>query len=165
VTTETYYCARHPNVETLLRCGRCEALICPRCVVMTDVGARCPDCAPRRKLPQFEIGPIWAARGLAAAVAAGAVLGAAWGLLLPGAFGFFIVFVGIGLGYGVAEPVSLATNRKIGTVLGVIAAAGVVLAYLVRNVVDGAALLRTDDLYGYIAVGVGVVVAFNRLRI
>lgn len=165
VTTETTYCARHPNVETLLRCGRCETLICPKCVVMTDVGARCPGCAPRRKLPQFEIGPVWAARGLAAAAVSGAVLGAAWGILLPGSFGFFIVFIGIGLGYGVAEPVTLATNRKMGSVLGVIAAAGVVLAYVVKNVVDGGAVFPTDDLYGYIAVVVGVIVAFNRLRV
>ena len=66
-------CARHPKVETGLSCGRCETPICPTCMVMTDVGARCPDCAPRKRLPQFEVGPVYLARGGAAATAAGAV--------------------------------------------------------------------------------------------
>jgi hypothetical protein len=41
----TTYCLRHPNVESNLRCGRCDDLICPRCMVTSPVGARCPDCA------------------------------------------------------------------------------------------------------------------------
>jgi len=130
-------CARHPRVETRLACGRCETPICPRCVVMTDVGARCPNCAPRRKLPQFEISPLLGLRAAVAAVAAGAVLGALWGLLLYDIGFFFMIFVGIGLGYAAAEPVSWAGSRRSGTVLQVIAAGAVVIAYLVRNAVAG----------------------------
>ena len=33
-------CATHPEVETGLSCGRCETLICPRCLVQTPVGTR-----------------------------------------------------------------------------------------------------------------------------
>ncbi len=40
-------CARH-NRETLISCGRCDAPVCPRCMVYTDVGVRCRDCSPRR---------------------------------------------------------------------------------------------------------------------
>src|SRR5207248_9703096 len=44
-------CARHPSVETFLRCGRCGTPICPKCLVHTPVGARCPTCAaPPRAL-------------------------------------------------------------------------------------------------------------------
>lgn len=131
---------------------------------MTDVGARCPACAPSRKLPQFEIGTLYLLRGLGAALMAGAGLGALWGLLLPGIGGFFAIFLGLGLGYGVAEPVSYATNRKSGPPLQVAAAAGVVLAYAVRNLAAGYALIPTGDLMGYVALLVGVVVAVNRLR-
>src|SRR6202022_4427072 len=42
---QTVRCARHPNTETVLRCGRCFTPICPRCLVSTPVGARCPTCA------------------------------------------------------------------------------------------------------------------------
>ena len=157
-------CARHPNVETGLACGRCETPICPKCMVMTDVGARCPSCAPRRRLPQYEISPLYVLRGMGAALIAGAVIGAAWGLILPGLLGFFIIFLGIGLGYGVAEPVSWATNHKSGPVLATVAAAGVVLAFFVRNLLAADSILPSSDFYSYIAVIIGVVVAVNRLR-
>lgn len=157
-------CARHPNVETGLSCGRCETPICPRCAVFTDVGARCPACAPARKLPQFEIGPLYLLRGGAAALAAGAGLGAVWGVLLPGRMGFFGLLLGALLGYLIAEAVGAATNRKSGTPLQVVTASGVIAAYLVHNLVAGNELLPADDLFGYIAVIVAGAVAISRLR-
>lgn len=47
------YCARHPTTETMLRCGRCDTPICPRCMIHSGVGIRCPDCAAN---PQRTIG-------------------------------------------------------------------------------------------------------------
>lgn len=159
-------CARHPKVETGLACGRCETPICPRCMVMTDVGARCPECAPRRRLPQFEAGPVYLLRGAAAAAVAGVLVGLAWGLILPGDYGiFFAVIIGLGVGYGVGEPVSLATNRKLATPLQVEAALGVLLAYAVRSLIWDGSIFLTDDLAGYIATVVGVIIAVGRLRL
>ena len=157
-------CARHPKVETELTCGRCETPICPRCAVFTDVGARCPTCAPARKLPQFEVGFVHLLRGAAAALGTGAALGAVWGALLPGGIGFLGLFLAAFLGYAIAEAVSVVTNRKAGTALQVVAAAGALAAYLVRNLVIGDGLLPTDDLFGYIAVIVAGAVAISRLR-
>ncbi len=156
-------CARHPKVETRLACGRCETPICPKCMVMTDVGARCPDCAPARKLPQFEVGPVIFLRALGASLVAGAVLGTLWGLLIYD-IGFFMIFIGIGIGYGVAEPVSWASNRKSATVLQVIGVVGVFVCYFVRNIVGGESLVPTNDLFGYLVVVIGSIVAANRLR-
>jgi len=65
-------CATHPNVETELTCGRCGTPICPRCLVMTPVGARCRDCAQLRRIPTYEIKPTFLVRGVAAAAATGA---------------------------------------------------------------------------------------------
>jgi hypothetical protein len=42
-------CPKHPDVETSLTCGRCETVVCARCLVHTDVGIRCPKCAPSRR--------------------------------------------------------------------------------------------------------------------
>jgi len=157
-------CARHPKVETGLACGRCETPICPKCVVMTDVGARCPDCAPRRRLPQFEVGPIYLLRGVGAAVAAGGALGLAWALILPGQYGLLGILIGAGLGYGIGESVSLATNRKLAPALQVTAICGVALAYIIRNLIWADAVLVVDDLYGFIVVATAMVVAVGRLR-
>ncbi|MEX1195298.1 MAG: B-box zinc finger protein [Dehalococcoidia bacterium] len=162
--SDVRYCARHPKIETGLACGRCETPICPRCTVFTDVGARCPDCAPARKLPQFELGPLIAGRAALAAVASGGLIGAAWGLILPGGFGFFMIFLGIGIGYGVAETISWATNRKLGPFIQALAGFGVVLAYLTRNVLAGYELIPANDFGGVIAVLAGIVAAINRLR-
>ena len=157
-------CVRHPKVETELRCGRCETSICPRCAVFTDVGARCPACAPARKLPQFEVRSVYVLRGGAAALAAGAGLGAVWGALLPGGIGLFGLLLAAFIGYLIAEAVSAATNRKSGTALQVVAAAGAVVAYLARNLVIGDDILPADDLFGYIAVIIAGAVAIRRLR-
>ena len=157
-------CARHPNIETGLACGRCETPICPKCAVMTDVGARCPSCAPIRKLPQFEVGPIWLLRGGIAALLSGATLGAVWRVLLPGSAGFLSLLVAFGLGYAIAEAVSWATNRKAGPPLQIEAAIGVALAYLTHNLLLGHPAVPTNDLWGYLVVIMGIVVAVNRLR-
>jgi hypothetical protein len=157
-------CARHPKVETVLRCGRCETPICPKCVVMTDVGARCPDCAPRRRLPQFELGPVYLLRGLGAAVTAAGVLGLAWGLLLPGDYGFFGILLGLGLGYAAGESVSLATNRKLAPALQVMAALAVLGAYIIRNVLWAEVVIPSNDLYGYLVTAIGMFIAARRLR-
>jgi len=158
-------CAAHPSVETELACGRCGKPICPRCLVQTPVGARCRECARVRRLPTYHISATFLLRGLGAALVAGAVLGLLWRLLFPFGFGFFFgFFVALGLGYAVGESVSLATNRKRGPPLQVIAAAGVVVAYFVRNLLSGEGVIPTDDLFGYVVVGVGVAVAIGRLR-
>lgn len=160
-------CATHPKVETELACGRCGRPICPRCLVQTPVGARCRQCAGVRRLPTFEVSPMYIARGAGASLVAGAVVGAVWGGLLPrtlGVYGFFVFFIALGIGYAVGEAVSWATNHKRGPVLQGIAVAGVVGAYLIRNLLEGAAAIPSNDLWGYILVAVAAIVAAGRLR-
>jgi hypothetical protein len=41
-------CARHPQEQTRLRCVECETPVCPKCMVMYEVGFKCPDCAKKR---------------------------------------------------------------------------------------------------------------------
>jgi hypothetical protein len=104
---------------------------------------------------------------LGASLAAGALVGAVWAGLLGrnvGVAGFFIFFLAVGIGYAVGEAVSWATNRKRGPVLQGIAVLGVVEAYLIRNLLEGAAVIPSNDLWGYILVAVAVIVAAGRLR-
>jgi hypothetical protein len=159
------YCARHPEVETYLRCGRCNTPICPRCLVQTPVGARCPTCANVRRLPTADVSTPFIARGLAAALVAGAGLGAFWGYLSGARFGLFIIFlVGIGLGWAMAEAVSFATNRKRSATLAGCAVAGIVLAFFVRNIVAGEGLLPRDDIWAYVTAIIAAFYASSRLK-
>ncbi|MEO8458039.1 MAG: hypothetical protein ABI559_09520, partial [Chloroflexota bacterium] len=137
---------------------------CPKCVVFTDVGARCPTCAPRRKLPQLELNPIYFARGVGASLVSGAIVGALWGLIVPNPYGLIAAFIGAAIGYAVGESVSLATNRKAGTVLQAIAAVGAVLAYFTRNVVAGYGILPSGDTWGLVAAAVAVFISIGRVK-
>ena len=165
-------CATHPSVETELACGKCGKPICPRCLVHTPVGARCRQCANVRRLPTYSISAQIMARAAAAAAAGGAVLGGLWAVLFPFGLGFYFgLFLGAGLGYAVGELVSVAANRKAGPPLQVLAAGGVIVAYLVRDAVLASTLrnvsireLLTQDQLGYVVVILAIVVAASRVR-
>lgn len=161
---ESRRCAAHPDVETALGCSRCDTPICPRCLVQTPVGARCRDCAQLRRPPMYTVGPGSAARLAGAAVGLGVAIGLAWGLLLPGGFGFFVLFLGGFAGYGMANLMDRASGRKRGPWVQGAAVAGVVIAYLVRNVVAFDALIVPNDLWGLLFVAIASAVAWNQLR-
>jgi hypothetical protein len=167
MTNETVtHCATHPDVETELRCSRCGTYICPRCLVQTPVGSRCRTCANLRKPPMYEVGPVTYLRAYGSAVLFGLLFGIAWALLLPavGRFGFLIFFLAIGLGYVAAGVVERATNRKRGPAIQGAAAVGLVLSYFVRNLVLNVGIIPTNDLFGYLVVGIACVVAIGKLR-
>ena len=160
-------CATHPNVETELACGRCGKPICPRCLVYTPVGVRCRDCAQVRRIPTYNVSLAYLLRGIGAAVVMGAAIGGLWAFLLPQAtraYGFYVLFLALGIGYAIGESVSWATNRKRGPALQGIAAAGVILAYLAHNLVAGLDIIPRNDLYGYVLTGIAIVIAIGRLR-
>lgn len=168
---ETTYCARHPKVESRLGCSRCGTLICPRCLVQSDVGARCPDCAQVQILPMFRLDGLTIAKAVVAVVVLAGSTGAAWGLL------FFRVFsipylpwlILLGIGYLIGEGISLSVNRKRGRPLQLIAAAGVVASYAVASVLAVSTfepvVLRflVPDLFTLLAIGVGAYIAASRV--
>jgi hypothetical protein len=67
-------------------------------------------------------------------------------------------------GYGMANLMERASGRKRGLVVQGAAVAGIVLAYIVRNLVVFNSPLLVNDLWGLIFVGIASVVAWNRLR-
>lgn len=130
-------CVRHRDVPTLLRCSRCDTPICPKCLVHSPVGARCPDCAsPLRPLAPSRAQYVGAAAaGMAVGFAGGALLG--FGGL--GGLGLLIV------GFAVGEVVSRAGGRRGGTALAWIAfSVAVVGPLLARAMVLGLVLPVPD---------------------
>jgi hypothetical protein len=91
--------------------------------------------------------------------------GVLWALLLSSRPGTFIgLFLGLGLGYAVGESVSWAANRKRGPPLQGIAVVGVLLAYVVRTLVEEGTVIQSDDIFGYVVVAVAAFIAIGRLR-
>jgi hypothetical protein len=162
-------CATHPNVETELSCGKCGKPICPRCMVHTPVGARCPSCAQVRRIPTYNMSSATFARAAGAALGAGVAIGAAWAFFNIITYIFYGVIAGLAIGYVIGELVSLATNRKAGPPLQAIAVGGVVLAYVMRSALLlgvgswGLHDLR-GDLFGLIVTGLAGFIAAGRLR-
>jgi hypothetical protein len=134
-------------------------------MVQTPVGARCPKCAALKKLPVYEISTIFYIRAIAAGLATAAVLGAIWPFIPLG--GFFLFFIALVIGYVVGEGISLAVNRKRGPGLQIIAGISVVVSYVIRSLIETPQqgfLHIFADVYGLIALILGVIVAVGLLR-
>jgi hypothetical protein len=110
-------CATDPQVETALRCGRCDTPICPRCLIMTPVGARCRNCARLRGNPIYQVGPLYYLKATAAGLAVALVCG----FIVP-FIPFLSLFGLMVLGWLTGSAVSAASNYKRGTGLAVVAA-------------------------------------------
>ena len=165
------YCERHPAVETALACARCGAAICPRCMVHTPGGIRCPDCARLRRPVMYELSFTDYLRAAGAAAAAAVPLGFIGAILLParGGAGIFLLFIallaGVGAGAAIAEAMSRATRNKRGPSMQLIAVAAAVLAGGLRVIFAGIdPQLLTQDLAGSFAVIIAAASAWGRLR-
>ena len=161
-------CATHPRVETNLRCGKCGKPICPKCLVQTPVGSRCPDCARLYKLPTYRVSTRYYLRAAATALGMALICGVAWGVVgifLP----FFLnLLLALGVGYAIGEVVSLSVNRKRGKGLAAVAGAGVVVSFLVSIFLPWGLPFGLFNIItvviNLVALALGIFIAVTRLR-
>lgn len=124
------YCYRHPDVQTGLRCNRCNKPICPKCARRTPVGFRCPDCIREQEEKFYSGGNL--DYGIAAVIALPLSLIAA-GLFtfILGGFGFFVIlislFVAPAVAGFIAEAVRWGVGRRRSRYLGHVVAACLIL--------------------------------------
>jgi len=166
---DTTRCAAHPEVETNLRCGKCGKPICPKCMVQTPVGARCPDCAKLYKLPTYRVPIIYYLRASGTALGMAVVCGLVWGViesfLISFFFGFFSLMLAAGIGYAIGEVISLSVNRKRSRWLATIGGIALVIAYLINIFPFGSFYLSPLSIvFDLLAIGIGIYVAVRRLR-
>ncbi len=162
-------CAAHPRVETPLRCSRCEKPICPRCMVETPVGARCPECAKISRLPVYQVPPSFMLRAIGTAAGMAITTGLAWGLLGSSLNFFFVnLLLGAGVGYAIGEVTSLSVNRKQSTSLAVVGGIAAVGSFVLSILVPWGSPLRLYNTFSFIidiaAAAVAVYVAVIRLK-
>src|SRR4030042_1334492 len=109
-------CAAHPEVETVIACGKCGTPICPKCMVQTPVGARCPACARLAKVPTYKVTGKYYVRGISTGFGIAIVCGMIWsfiGNLLP--FNFLDLLLSPLAAYVIGETISWSVNQKRGT--------------------------------------------------
>ena len=153
-------CAIHPEVETNLSCGRCGRHICPKCMVQTLVGPRCPDCANLKRLPTYEVSPRQYLIAVGVGMGVAAVAGFVWALIWNAIhFLLLSLLIAAGIGYIIGEVISLATNRKRGTGLQAIAGISVVVSFAVYYF-----FVPWFSFYTIIGLALGIVIAVARLR-
>lgn len=101
------YCENHPNVESTLRCNRCEKPICAKCAVLTETGYRCKECV-RTQQKTFDT-----ATSFDYILAVGiAVILAFIGSLIVRWIGFFTIFLAPVAGIIIAEAIRRAIQRR-----------------------------------------------------
>ena len=131
---DTRTCRAHPGVETRLSCSNCGAPICPRCMVATPVGQKCPECARHSGRARGTPTTPLLGKVFAAALATGAA-----GAVVMTLFGFPFVFIlGALYGYAVGSVARRAAGGRAQTALGVVTVAGLVIALVVVLLVLGA---------------------------
>ena len=161
-TPSVTYCPRDPRVETNLRCGKCGELICPRCLVQTPVGARCPHCAAERKNPVFDPSAAETGKAWVAAVIAGVVVaGIAWALLysFPWAVGRYVyILAPAAAGWLIGTVTYRASGYKRSRRLQLASGVATFLSYMLMTFLMG------PDIRGFIGLAVGMYYAIGRVK-
>ena len=123
-----WFCAKHSNVQTRLRCGRCEKPICPKCTVMGPVGARCRDCLSNKGSHIYQVGAPQIAMAFGAAIVMG-VLGAI-GVRMLSTWALFALFYAPAIGPFLGKVVTRITKGKRGPILAGVTGAGIAVGAL-----------------------------------
>ena len=129
------HCSAHPGTITYLRCAQCAKPICPRCLVMTPVGAKCAACARARRLPTFQLSPLNVVVALLSTVILAVVLGGI-GSIIVRLVPLAVMLFPFGAGLALGEAVSLVVNRKRHLILRLLVGAGVILSYIAMAIGD-----------------------------
>lgn len=168
-------CAKHPKVETYLRCARCETPICDKCAVLTSVGYKCRDCGTLRQDALFRPSLLQLLAALGVGLLAGVVVGTVGHWVGP----FILLFIGLPVGRFVGSLMLKVSGGKVGLLMeivtvvsimlgGLLAQGGallLVLAVLAHGApIPLAQILRYIDPMSLIACAVVSAVAISRLR-
>lgn len=170
IEPSVFTCKSSWHAESALTCGRCNAIICPDCLVHAPGGTRCKPCANLRRPPMYEVGLQHYLRSSAITMALAIPLGVIGALILPfGGMGFFGILIGIltgsVMGSLLASAISWATNGKRGPMMQTLAIVGVGIILLPRFLLTGLPFeLLHIDLIGWTIGTLAACVAYQKLQ-
>ena len=133
-------CYRHPKIETLLCCGKCDRPICPKCTIYGPAGTRCRECSSLNSSPLFQVGVDKLALGISVCLCASVAVGVGLGFLST--LGFLLIWGGLLGGGFIAEALLRSTGRKRGSkmeiIAGVCSVVGLFIGHLLWRILSGA---------------------------
>ena len=151
-------CSRHKEVSSSLLCSRCGDTICPKCMTVSPVGYRCPDCSKLIKIPTYNLSKKLLVKVLIIAIFCGLLIGGVLFVFalslrvssLPAYLNYYLFIASIAIsGFFIGETVSLTSNRKRGRTLKYITSIGV--------------LTSIGFLFATNVIGIGIFTNFNML--
>lgn len=166
------YCARHPKIETGLSCASCGTPICPKCMVVTPVGMKCPGCGKSKNTVLFKVTPGRFVLAAIVAIIAGVIAS------MIGGLGFFAWFISPPYGYFAGTMIMRAAGMKRGLKMEILTGAGIVLGalgsilfpivliFIAQGVFPAGIILQIlgSSLYTLIAVGIAASCAVSKVR-
>ena len=151
-------CSRHKDVSSSLLCSRCGDRICPKCMTVSPVGYRGPDCSKLIKIPTYDLSKKLLVKVLVIAIFCGLLIGGVLFVFalslrastLPAYLNYYLFMASIAIsGFFIGETVSLTSNRRRGRTLKYISSIGVLTSI--------GFLLATN------VIGIGIFTNFNML--
>lgn len=154
-------CKRHPDEETRLSCSNCGDPICPRCLVDTPVGQKCPACARQARSARVRGKPRQYVKGVGVGLLAS--VGVAVGLWFLMASVGFLTWIGSGFGgYGIARSVRWGAEGNAASPFRIMSHALAVLVVAAAWWFSfGVLVPRGLGIITYIAAVYGVIVAYR----
>jgi len=143
------YCSNHPQVETTLRCNRCDKPICSKCAVRTPIGYRCPECV-RGQQKAFNTS-LWYDYPIAFVLAS---FLSYLGSQLVAYLGFFTLFVAPLAGVIISEVIRFAVRKRRSKTFHQVSATATALGSLPRIFIYLAGLLITVSQGGLSGFGI-----------
>jgi len=124
-------CSYHPDVETELTCTECGKPICPKEMILTPVGYKCPEHARPKRSQYTFVKP----KQLAMAIGAGVVVGVGGAFIVSAITGgFFGYIIGLLWGSVTSEAVRRASGGHRGGTVGTVAAVSIGVGSLLAGV-------------------------------
>ena len=166
---EVLHCANHPDVETYLRCNKCNKPICLKCAELTEVGYRCKECIREQQNVFYNALTTdnWIAFAVAAAITLVAWPIVAWLLRITGFFGWIIAaLAGSGAGATLAQIIRNSVGRRRGRYIRHFTLAGIIVGLVLSGFITMAfaGFAPFFSLQGLLFLVLAMAAAYQTLR-
>ena len=157
-------CYKHKSETTNLSCATCDYSICIKCVIHTPTGIKCKNCANLKKIPTFEITPVFFIRGIISITITLTLF--TIGLYFLNSYIISGVFINllaiIVLGFLIGQTLSLSVNYKRGKLLKLISVISFIIGIILIIVINKSMLNNLFSIFGAASIIIGAYLSVDK---